>query len=368
MNAPAPAPRRRLSRRRKLLFACVPLFVLLVAGEIAARQFRAGKSRSPFMTGSYRDQRIDLMRRGYPSVHDPVLGFVPRPGFASDDNQWGTQVSIDERGLRNNSFRAATPRVWTTAHRHVLAVGDSFTFGDQVSDDETWPARLEVLTQKVVWNGGVFGYSFAQTVLRAEALLPMEQFETLVVSLIPDDIKRCELSRRFTEIPWYDIVRGELVLRNVPVPDTADSALDRQYVRKLLGYSALCDTFFWNAAPVWWVGDQREVYVHPRGVGNVIAAKLLDRLAATCRTRGVRLLVVLQDVAEPVDWTIADGASFLAHADATGVERLDLQTEFVALARAEPRLRQRYFAGHMTAAGNQWVAERIAATLRVPRK
>lgn len=357
ISAPAPQPRSRLTRRRKLVFACLPLLALLAVGELLARSFREGRSFSPLATGNYRDQRIDLIRRGYPAAHDPLLGFVPRPGFAGADNRWGAMVSIDANGLRSNG----APR--PAGDRGVLAVGDSFTFGDQVGDADTWPARLEQRLQRPVWNGGVFGYSFAQTVLRAEQLLARLRIDTLVVSLIPDDIKRCEMSKRFTEVPWYDLVDGELVLKNVPVPDSDASALDRQYVRRLLGYSALCDTVLWNTVPTWWVGDQREVYVHPRGTGSRIAAKLLDRLAATCRERGIRLLLVLQDVAEPADWAREDGQRLLAHAAAIGVSCLDLQSAFDRLAAADPGLRQRYFAGHMTAAGNAWVAEQVASAL-----
>lgn len=349
------------SWRRKALFACVPLCLLLVVAEFAARAFRAKKGLAPFLAGSYRDQRIDQIRRGYPAAHDPVLGYVPRPGYASADNRWRAMVSIDDRGLRRNG--AAAP---PDAVPGVLAVGDSFTFGDQVGDSDTWPARLEVRLGRRVWNGGVFGYSFAQIVLRAEQLLPTLPIDTLVVSCIPDDIKRCELSKRFTEVPWYGLVGGELVLQNVPVPDTDASALDRQYVRRVLGYSALCDTLFWNTVPVWWVGDQREIEVHPRGTGNVIAAKLLDRLAATCRARAVRLLLVLQDIATPAAWAIADGRQLLAHAGSIGVQVLDLQSAFVALAEQEPSLRGRYFIGHMSAAGNAWAAEQIAAALAQP--
>jgi GNAT superfamily N-acetyltransferase len=352
------APSARLSRRRKLLFAVVPLLALLAVGEVLARSFREGRTFSPLRGGSYRDQRIDLIRRGYPAAHDPLLGYVPRPGFASADNRWGAMVSIDAAGLRTNG-----PGLRPTGARGVLAVGDSFTFGDQVADDATWPARLERKLQRPVWNGGVFGYSFAQTVLRAEQLLDRLAVDTLVVSVIPDDIKRCEMSHRFTEVPWYDLVGGELVLRNVPVPDTDRSELDRQYVRKLLGYSALCDTIFWNTVPTWWVGDQREVYVHPRGTGSVIAEKLLLRLAATCRARGVPLLLVLQDVAEPADWSRADGRRMLAYAHTIGVPCLDLVSAFDALAAADPSLRQRFFWGHMSPDGNAWVAEQIAAAL-----
>ncbi len=356
-NQPLP---RRFSRRKKVVFAAVPLLALLAVGELLARSFRERHAFAPVTTGSYRDQRIDLIRRGYPAAHDPLLGYVPRPGFASAENRWGVMVSIDGDTLRNNGPK---PR---PAGPGVLAVGDSFTFGDQVGDADTWPAALERQLRRPVWNGGVFGYSFAQTVLRAERLLAALPVATLVASVIPDDIKRCELSKRFTEVPWFELVDGELVLKNVPVPDSDRSALDRQWARRLLGHSALCDTVFWNVAPTWWVGDPREVVAHPRGRGRAIAAKLLDRLAATCRERHVALLLVLQDVAEPSAEGREDGRALIAHANASAVPWLDLQAEFDLLAATDPGLKQRYFQGHMSAAGNQWVASRIAEVLAAP--
>lgn len=347
----------RLSRRKKLLFAAVPLLALLGVGELLARSFRERHAFAPVVGGSYRDQRIDLIRRAYPAAHDARLGYVPRPGFASAENRWGVMVSIDGDGLRRNG---AGPH---PAGRGLLAVGDSFTFGDQVADGDTWPAALERRLQRPVWNGGVFGYSFTQTVLRAEQLLPKLAVDTLVVSLIPDDVKRCEQSRRFTEIPWYDLVDGELVLRNVPVPDTDASELDRQWLRRWLGHSALCDTLFWNLAPSWWVNGQREAWVHARPLGRTIVAKLLARLQGTCRERGIRLLLVLQDVAVPSAEGREDGRAVVASAAALGVATLDLQREFDVLAAAQPELKQRWFVGHMSAAGNAWVAARVAETL-----
>jgi hypothetical protein len=355
-----PIPQRRTKLRRKLLFALVPVGILLAAGELWARAVRAQKGHSPFMTGSFRDQRIDLIRRGYPAIHHSELGYAPKPGFASSDNQWGVIVTIDDNGLRRNG---TGPR---PAGEPILAVGDSFTFGDQVADGDTWPARLQAGLGRPVWNGGVFGYSFAQTVMRAEQLLPMLRPKTLVVSFIADDIRRCELKKRFTEIPWFELQQGQLVLRNVPVPDTDRSELDRQYGRKLLGYSALADFVLANALPHWWAGDQREVRAHPpgAGIGLEISRLLLDRLAARCRSENVQLLLVLQGTHVDGDPSTAMANGLVQHAHERGLAVLDLASAFAAAAGADPSLSTRWFAGHMTAAGNAWVAERITATLR----
>lgn len=346
------APRRRLSRRRKALFALVPLAALCLLGEALLRTYRAGQGVAPFLSGSYRDLRIDLIRRAYPAVHDPELGYVPRPDFASADNRWQVMVTIDHDGMRANG----SPRpggAW------VLAVGDSFTFGDQVADTDTWPARLERILGRPVQNGGVFGYGFAQSVLRARRMLAAQPATDLVLSFIPDDLARCEHSRRFTPIPWYDLQDGELVLRGVPVPDTGnDNELDRQHVRNLLGYSALFDVIAWNIAPHWWVAQSREVRVHAPGTGVVIAQKLLDLLVPECTARGVRLTLVLQG--NQVD---AGSELVLAHAQDLGIDTMDLTARFVAAAESDPSLWSRFFQGHMTAAGNAWVAEQVAAAL-----
>lgn len=349
------ARRERLSRRKKALFALVPLAALCVIGELLVRGYRVRQGLAPFASGSYRDLRIDLIRRSYPAAHDAELGYVPRPDFASADNRWHAMVTIDSDGMRGNG--APRPEGdW------VLAAGDSFTFGDQVGDADTWPARLERELGRPVQNGGVFGYGFAQAVLRARHMLAARPAKDLVLSFIPDDLARCEESRRFTPIPWFDLADGRLVLRGVPVPDSGlDNSLDAQWVRTLLGRSALIDAIAWNVAPRWWVAQQPEVRVHPPGTGVVIAEKLLDMLVPECRTRGVCLLLVLQGQRRD-----GDSQRVLAHALALGADTLDLAAEFTAAAARDASLWTKYFDGHMTPAGNAWVAERIATALLTP--
>ncbi|MCR9244792.1 MAG: hypothetical protein NXI31_07155 [bacterium] len=350
----APPQKRRLSRRKKLLFALVPILALFVVAEIAARGFRASKGVSPFMAGSYRDLRIDLIRRGYPAAHDPELGYIPRPGFQSADNRWQAMVTIDERGIRQNGG----PR--PTGDRWIVAAGDSFAFGDQVGDAETWPAELERRLQRPVLNGGVFGYSLAQIVLRAERLIAEYPTAQLVLSFIPDDIARCRQSRRFTNIPWFDVVDGQLAARGVPVPDSAhDNELDSQYLRRALGYSAAMDTLIWNIAPKWWVSEQREIWVHDEDQGFAISKLLLERLGKRCRELDIPWLVVLQGY-----WDEPEAVELLTHAATHGAETLDLQTKFLAMIAKDRTLKRKYVVGHMSAAGNAWVAKEIAARLR----
>jgi len=344
-----PRPARQRSLRRKLLLSMLPLAVLLLVAELTIRLVRA-----PLHFGSFRTIRVDMMQRGYPATLDDQLGYVPRAGFASNDNHWGTQVTIDEGGLRKHTGKAPA------GGRPIVAVGDSFTFGDQVDDDATWPAQLEAILQRRVLNGGVFGYSFAQAVLRGEQLVLRHRADCLVLSFIAGDLERCEFSKRYAPVPWFELVGNALVLRNVPVQDTADhDELRRRSLKDLLGYSALIDATMAHAFPAWWMNDQKEVRVMPSGAGGHIGLLLTSRIATFCREHECRLLLVLQGTAPNPH---ADAV--VQHARKLGVPTLDLVERLLIAAKQDPQVHDRWFAGHMTPAGNRWAAEQIAAAIR----
>ena len=341
-----------LSRRRRLLFALVPLFALLLLAEITIRLVRA-----PLYFGSFRELRTDLMRRNYPAELSPTLGYAPKPGFQSRDNHWGTLVTIDADGMRS-SGRTPPP-----GDRVVAVVGDSFTFGDEVDDDASWPAQLEGLLQQPVKNGGVFGYSLTQAVLRAEQMLERFPVATLVVAFIPDDLTRCEFQKRYTQLPWFQFEGDGIVLHNVPiVHDTGARDATRRW-KDLLGHSALLDAVLANTVRHWWFENEKQV-VHPAlaGRGPELGKKLLERIDTRCRERGVRLLVAMLGE-DPAPYAL----DVLRHAEQMGMQVLDLASRYRERLAADPGLQRQWFRGHMTREGNAWAAEQIAAVLRAGR-
>jgi hypothetical protein len=279
-----PDQRRPLSRRRRILFALVPLLAALLLAEITIRLVRA-----PTHFGSFRSLRTDLLQRNYPAERHPVLGYVPKANFAGNDNHWGTQVSIDADGMRKNGT------VPTPAGTRVLAaVGDSFTFGDQVDDDASWPACLERRLQVPVKNGGVFGYSLAQAVLRAEDMLARFPVDTLVVAFIPDDLTRCEYAHRYTPQPVFELDGDGLVLRNVPLDHDTPHVASGKAWKDALGHSALVDAILANTVRGWWFENEKQATAPGlAGKGPELGKRLIARVAERCRQRGVRLLVVL---------------------------------------------------------------------------
>ena len=286
-------------------------------------------------------------------AHDDRLGYVPRAGYRADG------LTIEADGRRSTG---APP---VTAGAPILAVGDSFTFGAEVNDPQTWPAQLQQLVQRRVINGGVSGYGFDQIVLRAEALAPLYKPDAIVVAFIADDIRRTEMRRLWSaDKPYFDVDGDQPVLRNVPVPPRADPKTTLTFWQRTLGYSLLFDFILRRLDLLHdWFGDH--VRVHPPGTGERISCLLTERLADLQRSSGARVLVVAEY--DPVVW---DDPAFAARqramtgallgcAQKQGLATLD---SFDAMA-ATAKPRQLYVLWHMNEEGNALIARLVAGAL-----
>ena len=186
---------------RVVALNAVVLVLLLLLAELGLRVLNVAESCASGQICDY--HRISQLqvrslakkagrKVGLSAIH-PVLGYVPAAGFDEvlDSHGWaGKRVTIDPQGFRDNGNGLVGPK-------RILAVGDSFTFGDQVSNHETWPACLERKTGIGVANAGVFGYGGAQSVLRAKLEAGQSDFETVIFSvLVEGDFERDRMSYR----------------------------------------------------------------------------------------------------------------------------------------------------------------------------
>lgn len=129
------------------------------------------------------------------SKKDSKLGYENAPNFSQLINIRGwnkTWVSTDKNGLRNSS-----PKSIKSLYS-ILTVGDSYAFGAQVSDKDTWQSCLNInFKNKQFLNAGVNGYGTAQAILRAEKLYPIIQPDALMVqTTVGRDFRRDKLSIR----------------------------------------------------------------------------------------------------------------------------------------------------------------------------
>ena len=349
MNMPdAQRPRSELPRRILLVVAAV--LVGLGVLELGLRTWFWGYL---FTWPNFVLEARTVLAQGDSGryAQDDRLGYVPRAGYRAD----GLTIEADGRRSTGASVPGAP----------ILAVGDSFTFGAEVADPQTWPAQLQQLVRRRVINGGVSGYGFDQIVLRAEALAPVYKPEAIVVAFIADDIRRTEMRRLWSaDKPYFDIENGAPVLRGVPVPPRADPKTTLTFWQRTLGYSLLVDFILRRLDLLHdWFGDH--IRVHPAGTGERLSCLLTERLAALQKSSGARVLVVAEY--DPVVWDDpafaakqrAMTGALLGCAQKQGLATLD---SYDALARTS-KPRQLYVLWHMNEAGNALIARLVAGAL-----
>jgi len=331
------------------------LILALCLAEIGFRFFH----NIPFQFENVLKRKLDLFLSTYPAEYDQVLGWIPKRGNYGRSNVWNTQVLIEPNGFRSNGPKTSK---LDGSRKVILAVGDSFTFGDQVSDDETWPAYLEAMTGVKVINAGVFGYGVDQIILRTESVFGPLKPTWVILSFIPDDIQRCELSARTcVHKPYFTLTKG-LTLHNVPVPLPNPAYRRLGPLRLILGYSSLADFLMMTYFRSYWLsGLSLEQRVHNQGVE--VTCALFSRFERFLKTKKVNGLVVIQMPKNLRKNELKKIKAVREYLNQTSLHVLDLHEPLMRLKKSDSRKYKQFFTYHMTPEGNKWVAEQIVVFL-----
>ena len=332
------------------------LFTLVVV-ELGARLMRGPERLWEWQNLVLVEREMAGTRDGR-FVYDAELGFVPTPGFTS------AEVNYDARGYR---MGPALPQD-EAARPPIVALGDSYTHGEEVADGETWPAQLQGILHRRVVNAGVTAYGLDQTVLRAERAVAELKPAAMVIGFIPDDLRRTEMRRVWgTEKPYFTLDGSDLTLHDVPVPpspaprDTLDGA------QWIFGYSVAVDTFLRHKGWQYeWAVDHERVL--PRGDGERIACALMQRLAGLARDARAPALIVAQY--DPYSWQDAEfqkeqrriAAGVLKCASEAGLATVDTFAAYDKVIAANG-LHPIYLKHHPGPIGTKLIAEQVAAGL-----
>lgn len=218
----------RAARVRPLAVLLYLLYLAVVFEAVSRVMFLFPVFRAnPYSSGS-RMGWIAAHRKPHPvdrvyNEHDPLLGWKPKAGMRGAPAFAGKSVSIDSKGLRGTREYAyeRTPGV-----PRVLLAGDSFTFGDDAGDDETYPHFLQrLLPRTEVVNLGVYAYGNDQVLLRLREEGVRYGPDIVVFGIIVDDMHRNLMSFFCYAKPRFVLSRsGGLRLTGVPVP-TAEELL-----------------------------------------------------------------------------------------------------------------------------------------------
>ena len=294
-------------------------------------------------------------------VYDARLGWVPKP-------------NVHDRFFNTGAYgiRLANKVDRPVPQGAILVSGSSFAFGEEVDDNESWPANLETITGIPVINAAAGAWSPDQSIMRVEDLMEIARPKTIILGLVWRDVWGAEYEVNFGGWkPYYTAEAGDLVLHNVPVPRVTVSAQELGWVRSVVGYSY---TVFWVAQRL---GQQNWLYpgftqfkrATPAGTGESITCLLIRRLKARAERDGSRLMLVMQyhyqdfrEAQPPLSIAIVNCAG-----DA-GADTIDSWRPLAEIYGDDPARFASLFThgpgSHMSPAGNRLIAAEIARRLQ----
>lgn len=246
----------------------------------------------PFLdsTGWWREQFI---RKGpgprpaeFPIVArvDPELGWRAAPGL-DEVLLAGARVSTNSLGWRG---KREVPLERTPGVRRIVAIGDSFTFGQCVDDHETFPARLEQrLPDTEVLNLGVMGYGHGQMLLRLERDGLPYRPDAVLLGFHVVDIPRNQLSFREYPKPRFRLREGKLVLGNVPVPGMEEVRRSLRWQPRVVNYALMM--------------RDRLLAARRERAGETLTQAIVVEMATVARAAGARFALVYLPVLEDLE-------------------------------------------------------------------
>lgn len=134
-------------------------------------------------------------------VPDDVIGYSWRPNYSekiySFDNFKLARVHINSQGLRQDYDLG--PKV----KKRILVVGDSFTFGVGLNQDETFPVMLNNLLgdEWEVVNAGIWGIGTVQSILLVHKYEQIVDPDIVIYLFYPNDFVNNIVSKLYQLIP-----------------------------------------------------------------------------------------------------------------------------------------------------------------------
>jgi len=163
-----------------------------------------------------RHRRLVPSRYAFDAYH-PTRGWTLKAGLSSYAMPGGSRLTTNSRGLRSE---VEIPYGHPAQGKRIAVLGDSFTFGEEVSDRETYSFVLDaLLPQDEVLNFGVHGYGLDQMLLYLREEVLQYHPDVVLLGYVDEDIYRDLLSFRDYAKPRFRLLADQsLCLENVPVP------------------------------------------------------------------------------------------------------------------------------------------------------
>ena len=279
---------KRWLHPRRLLFLFLYIFAVVTFFEVCARVAECNeffvKRMLSMSAASWRLSWINRHRKGTEIFYSFDI-YHPTRGWALAPNLHNVHMPVYRDKLLNSNsrgFRATRDYQCdrTPGKKRILVFGDSFTFGEDVNDDETYSGLLGAKRPDVeVINFGVHGYGFDQMLifLREEGV--HYRPDVVILGFVYDDVARVRLSFRDYAKPHFLLKGGRLELTNSPVPTPEQTRGAEIYRPKLLDILSVLSEHMRGPALA-------------RMEGERLSTSLLEAFCETTRSVGAQPLFV----------------------------------------------------------------------------
>ena len=279
----------------------------------------------------------------------PTRGWTLRPNLR-DVPFRGKLVNSNSKGIRGSREFAYEKPARVT---RIVVLGDSFTFGEEVGDDETYSHYLQALLPNTeVLNLGVHGYGHDQMLIYLEEEGLKYRPDIVILGFMPDDMERNVLSFRDYAKPHFAVRQGQLELTTAPVPrpeETLDAEKWRSKFADLLSMAR--SRYEWRSG-------------RTAAIRRELTAAILDEMKAAIESAGARpafaYLPVYGEIPRTDEGMTSRERAFFAYCKERGIASIYLQPAFRAKAKQGAKFKT---TGHWGPLEYQTAAEGLAAEL-----
>ena len=262
----------------------------------------------------------------------------------------GKSVSSNSRGARGVQELSLVKPPGVT---RIVVLGDSFTFGEEVGDDETYSHVLQqLIPHSEVVNLGVHGYGHDQMLhyLREEGV--KYKPDIVILGFLPDDAERNVLSFRDYAKPHYALKGGRLSLTTRPIPRPEDMLASEKWRSKFGDLlTMLRSRYEWRSGKT-------------QAITRDLTWALLDEIKATSEAAGARVayayLPVYGEISRTDEGMTGRERAFFAYCNERRIQSLYLQPFFRQQARKGVSFKTQ---GHWDALDHRIAAEGMRTIL-----
>lgn len=223
--------------RRKIFLIFIYLIFLFVVLEVFSRFYLSANARSNLVKlvrcdATWRNFWMKQHQTRSPEffysfdVFDPTKGWALKPNLVNLPVFESKVLNSNSKGIRGGEYSYER-----TGKKRILVFGDSFTFGEEVSDNETYSYYLqEKLPSSEVINLGVHGYGHDQMLIYLKEEGIKYRPDIVILGFVYEDTQRNILSFRDYAKPRFVLLDGQLELKNSPVPKP-EELLEKEFYR-----------------------------------------------------------------------------------------------------------------------------------------